>query len=89
MALSFISYNVNGIRAALRKGFAEWVAANDFDIIGLQETKAHKEQVGMQDLEALGYKHYCYSAFTLLCLVCFDDLFLFTFYLFIILLFQH
>lgn len=62
MALSFISYNVNGIRAALRKGFAEWVAANDFDIIGLQETKAHKEQVGMQDLEALGYKHYWQSA---------------------------
>lgn len=61
--LNIISYNVNGIRAALKKDWAGWVAANDFDVIGLQETKARPEQVDMEDLDALGFKHrYWHSA---------------------------
>lgn len=39
------SWNVNGIRACLNKGFAEFVAAHDPDILCLQETKAQPEQV--------------------------------------------
>mgnify|MGYP000975280653 CR=1 FL=1 len=39
------SWNVNGIRAAAKKGFLDWVRAEDADIICLQETKARKEQL--------------------------------------------
>ncbi|MEX1136702.1 MAG: exodeoxyribonuclease III [Balneolales bacterium] len=39
------SYNVNGIRAADRKGFADWVSKSKPDIICLQELKAHEDQV--------------------------------------------
>ncbi|WP_324496130.1 endonuclease/exonuclease/phosphatase family protein, partial [Haliscomenobacter sp.] len=40
MSLKLVSYNVNGIRSALNKGWAEWVREHQFDIICLQETKA-------------------------------------------------
>ena len=43
--MKFISWNVNGIRAVLKKGFMEFLAEQNPDIICLQETKAHKEQV--------------------------------------------
>ena len=45
MSTTIASYNVNGIRAAMRKGLAEWFAANPVDILCLQETKAQPEQV--------------------------------------------
>lgn len=57
-----ISYNVNGIRAAIRKGFLEWITAVDADIICLQETKAQIEQIPVLEIEALGYKTYWFSA---------------------------
>jgi exodeoxyribonuclease-3 len=60
--MKIISYNVNGIRAALKKGFVEWVAANDFDVICIQETKAQPEQVDVSALNELGYKDYWHSA---------------------------
>ncbi len=60
--MKIISYNVNGIRSALRKGFAEWLADNDFDIVCIQETKADPAQVDMAPLEALGYAHFWHSA---------------------------
>ncbi len=60
--MKIISYNVNGIRAALRKGFAEWLAANDFDIVCVQETKAHPEQVDRQVFTDLGYTDHWHSA---------------------------
>jgi len=62
MSLKIVSYNVNGIRAALKKGFAEWLAANDFDIVCIQETKAHKEQVDTAIFDELGYHHHWFSA---------------------------
>ncbi|NOY57448.1 MAG: exodeoxyribonuclease III [Calditrichaeota bacterium] len=40
-----VSWNVNGIRAAIKKGFSEWLSKEDPDILGIQETKAHREQV--------------------------------------------
>ncbi len=55
MPKKIISYNVNGIRAALKKGFAEWLGENDYDIVCVQETKAQKEQVDITPLKALGY----------------------------------
>ena len=51
--MKIISWNVNGIRAALKKGLADYVAASDADIICLQETRALPEQV---DVEFHGYE---------------------------------
>jgi len=56
------TYNVNGIRAALKKGFAQWLQAESPDIICIQETKAYKEQVETAVLEHVGYHHYWFSA---------------------------
>lgn len=55
--LRIVSYNLNGIRAAIKKDWIDWVAANDFDIIGIQETKAQEEQVDLAALKALGFEH--------------------------------
>lgn len=62
MVLKIISYNVNGIRAAIKKGLPQWLSANDFDIVCIQETKASKEQVAVALLEDLGYQHFWHSA---------------------------
>ncbi|MBC7650714.1 MAG: exodeoxyribonuclease III, partial [Deinococcales bacterium] len=43
--MRIISYNLNGIRAAIKKGFVDWLATNPADIICIQETKAHKEDI--------------------------------------------
>lgn len=43
--LKLISWNVNGIRASLNKGFRDYINQEDPDIICLQETKAHQDQV--------------------------------------------
>jgi len=61
--MKIISYNVNGIRAALKKGFLEWLQAADPDVICIQETKAQKEQLELQHFENYGYPfHYWFSA---------------------------
>ena len=46
--MKIISWNVNGIRAVIKKGFYDFVAENNPDVLCLQETKAHKEQVELQ-----------------------------------------
>ena len=60
--MKILSYNVNGIRAALNKGFADWLKAAAPDILCLQETKAMAEQLDTQILEDLGYHHHWHSA---------------------------
>ena len=40
-----ISLNANGIRAAARKGFFEWMANQDADVVCIQETKAQEHQL--------------------------------------------
>ncbi len=60
--MKIISYNTNGIRAAIKKGFIEWLATNPADIICIQETKAHKDDVDYKAINALGYKDYWFSA---------------------------
>lgn len=57
-----VSYNVNGIRAAIKKGFDEWVKSNDFDIICIQETKSQPDQVPASLFEELGYHASWHSA---------------------------
>ncbi|MEO1486192.1 MAG: exodeoxyribonuclease III [Bacteroidota bacterium] len=61
--MTIASYNVNGIRAAMNKGFVEWLKAVNPDVICLQEIKALEEQVDVVALEAIGYTHnYWFSA---------------------------
>ena len=42
--IRIVSWNVNGIRAAEKKGFLAWLAATNADIVALQETRASPEQ---------------------------------------------
>ncbi|MGI9532201.1 exodeoxyribonuclease III [Lutimonas sp.] len=61
--MKILSYNVNGIRAAIKKGFIEWLQAANPDVICIQETKAQKEQLDLTLFEAAGYSYnYWYSA---------------------------
>jgi len=55
--MKIISWNVNGIRAVLKKGFLDFMDAHDPDIICIQETKAHEEQVEL-NLEKYPYKYW-------------------------------
>jgi exodeoxyribonuclease-3 len=57
--MKLISWNVNGIRACLTKGFEDFFKSVDADIFCLQETKCQPDQV---DLEFEGYKSYWNSA---------------------------
>ena len=50
--IRIISYNVNGIRAAINKGFMDWLATQPADIICLQEIKAEKENIDVAALHA-------------------------------------
>ncbi len=61
--MKILSYNVNGIRAAMKKGFMDWLEAADPDVLCIQETKAHPEQLDLQQFEDAGYPHhYWFSA---------------------------
>jgi exodeoxyribonuclease-3 len=60
--MRIITYNLNGIRAAIKKGFLEWLATDPADVICVQEIKAEKENVDLQGFEALGYHSYWFSA---------------------------
>lgn len=60
--MRIISYNVNGIRAAIKKGFIDWLKTNPADIICVQETKASQQDVDVTAITELGYDSYWYSA---------------------------
>ena len=61
--MKIISYNVNGIRAALKKGFIEWLVSTNADVVCLQEIKAMEDQLDLSIFEDAGYKYsYWYSA---------------------------
>jgi exodeoxyribonuclease-3 len=60
--MRIISYNVNGIRSAINKGFTDWLQTDPADIICLQETKAMKDNVDYKKIEDLGYETYWFSA---------------------------
>ena len=53
--MRIVSYNVNGVRAAIKKGFAEWLATHPADVVCLQEVKARRADVDLSQIEALGY----------------------------------
>lgn len=61
--MKIASYNVNGIRAALNKGFLDWLKAANPDVICLQEIKATTDQLDLDLFEKAGYPyHYWFSA---------------------------
>lgn len=61
--MKIISYNVNGIRAAITKGFLEWLQHANPDVICLQEIKATQDQIPVDDITKAGYPfQYYYSA---------------------------
>lgn len=61
--MKIISYNVNGIRAAMTKGFLEWLQSANPDVLCLQEIKALESQIDTQAFKELGYEYqYWYSA---------------------------
>lgn len=60
--MKIISYNVNGIRAAMKKDLVKWLAKEQPDVLCLQETKAQPDQVDTSSFEELGYKLYWESA---------------------------
>ena len=60
--MKIITYNVNGIRAAIRKGLLDWLKAANPDVLLLQETKAHKEQLDIDLFKETGYHDYWFSA---------------------------
>lgn len=60
--MRIISYNVNGIRAAMNKGLIDWLKTDPGDIICLQETKAHKDNVDYKQFTNLDYYDYWFSA---------------------------
>jgi exodeoxyribonuclease-3 len=60
--MRIITYNVNGVRSALKKGFLEWLQSDPADVICLQEIKAHKDNVDFAAIEALGFDTYWFPA---------------------------
>ena len=56
--MKVFSYNINGIRAVIKKGFVNWLAKESPDVICLQEIKALKTQFDYTIFEKMGY--HCY-----------------------------
>lgn len=58
--MKIISYNVNGIRAAITKGFLDWLKQAGPDVICLQEIKATEDQIPKMEIEMAGYAYQYY-----------------------------
>lgn len=60
--MKIISYNVNGIRAAVNKGLYQWLEKESPDILCLQEIKAMEDQIDVLTIQSLGYHYYFHPA---------------------------
>ena len=60
--IKILSYNINGIRAALRKNLLEWLKDYNPDIVCFQEIKANEDQFDKSKFTDLGYHSYWFSA---------------------------
>lgn len=60
--MQIISYNLNGIRAAIKKGLIEWLQESNIDIFCVQETKASPEDIDISMFTSLGYHVAWYPA---------------------------
>ena len=59
MPINIISYNLNGIRAATKKGLGDWLKTVPCDIFCVQETKADILDIPVEMFEDLGLFHVC------------------------------
>ena len=55
--MKVVSYNVNGVRAAMNKGLVAWLIKEDPDIVCLQEIKALEEQINISEFESIGFEY--------------------------------
>jgi exodeoxyribonuclease-3 len=60
--MKIATYNVNGIRAAIKKGLLDWIRATSPDVLCIQETKAQPDQIPVEEFENFGYHTYIHSA---------------------------
>jgi exodeoxyribonuclease-3 len=60
--MKLLSWNVNGIRAIAKKGLLDWIQIEKPDVLCLQETKAHPEQLTEDIISPKGYQSYFSSA---------------------------
>lgn len=60
--MKIVSYNVNGIRAAIKKGLVDWVSDENPDVFCIQESKSQEEQIDPEVFSKLGYHAYWHSA---------------------------
>jgi len=60
--MKIITYNVNGLRAAIGKGFLDWLEAEQPDVLCLQEIKLQSDQFPKEEFESRGYHSYIYCA---------------------------
>src|SRR5690349_3720673 len=60
--MRIITYNLNGIRAAMRKGWLGWLESYDPDIVCLQELKAEPSQLDTTVFEKMGYHAHWFAA---------------------------
>lgn len=62
--MRIITFNANGLRSAASKGFFDWFATQDADVLCVQETKAQEHQLGAEVFLPQGYKAYFRDAST-------------------------
>lgn len=60
--MRIITYNVNGVRAAMNKGFTDWAKSSKADVICLQEIKAKEDQIDIDAIKKAGYESHWFSA---------------------------
>ena len=60
--MKLISYNVNGIRAAITKGLLSFIEEEQPDVFCIQESKAQPEQIDTVAMQEMGYHSYIHSA---------------------------
>lgn len=62
LSMKIATYNVNGLRSALSKGFIDWIQASDVDVICLQELKSEESQLKLDVFREIGFEPYLFSA---------------------------
>lgn len=55
--MKIISYNINGIRSGIKKGFLKWIHKSNPDIICLQEIRAELSQINISIFKKMGYQY--------------------------------
>ena len=60
--IKILSYNINGIRAAIKKDLVKWITQSNPDIVCFQEIKANEDQFDTEIFTELGYHNYWFSA---------------------------